>query len=101
MTWLITRAIWTLCWITTGLDYQPQNRPEKNILRLEKTLEIAYKKLIWTDTEITETVFDWNYAWAYWIKFSWDYYQDTFFIAVDPKTMSYVRIRKNSLVCKK
>lgn len=49
--------------------------------------------------DITETVFDRKYAWAYGIKFSGDYYQDTFFLAIDPVSMSYVRIWKSNVKC--
>jgi len=100
MSWLIIWALWTLCWTTTGLDYQPSYRPEKNIIRLEKTIDMAHKGLNRKDTEITETVYSNRYAWAYGIKFNSGYYQDTFFVAIDYVSMSYVRLWKSSLRCK-
>lgn len=100
MTGLITWALSTLCWATSWLNQQPY-RPEKNMIRLERTMSLAQKQLSWSWIEIVETVFSDSYAWVYGIKFSGDYYQETFFLAIDPKTMSYVRVWKNNLSCKK
>lgn len=61
---------------------------------------MAYKGLNRKDTEITETVYSDRYAWAYGIKFNSGYYQDTFFVAIDPETMSYYRVWRNNLRCK-